>query len=102
MKKLQNAKQALSTRKTNYDNFVSKYADAQNQIETLEGKYASNEKVKDAEAIIAKYDGVNPTDLSDDDLAAASKDVDNVPGILSNIKTVIDYLTARHDGCQVG
>jgi len=95
VKKLQTAKQAVSDRKTNYDNFVKKCADAQEQIETLEGKYASNEKVKDAEAILAKYDGVDPKNLSDDELAAASKDVDNIPGILSNIKNAVDLLTAR-------
>lgn len=95
VKKLQTAKQAVSDRKTNYDNFVKKCADAQEEIETLEGKYASNEKVKDAEAILAKYDGVDPKNLSDDELAAASKDVDNIPGILSNIKNAVDLLTAR-------
>ena len=95
VKKLQAAENALAARKTNYDNFVKKVADAQKQIETLEGKYASNEKVKDAEAVLAKYDGVDPTELSDEELAAASKDVDNVPGILSNVKNIVDILTAR-------
>lgn len=95
VKKLQAAENALATRKANYNNFVKKCGDAQTQIAGLDGKYATNPKVKDAEAILAKYDGVNPTNLTDDELAAASADVDAIPGILSNIKQIVDYLTER-------
>ena len=95
VKELSAASQKLADRKANYDNFVKKLADAQSSIETLEGKYKTNAKVKDAEAIIKKYDGVDPKGFSDSELAAASKDVDGVPGILSNIKSVVDILTYR-------
>lgn len=89
------ASQKFTERKANYDNFVQKLADAQNSIETLEGKYKTNAKVKDAEAIIKKYDGVDPKGFSDSELAAASQDVDGVPGILNNIKSIVDILTYR-------
>jgi hypothetical protein len=95
VKELSAASQKLAERKANYDNFVKKLADAQSSIETLEGKYKTNAKVKDAEAIIKKYDGVDPKGFSDSELAAASKDVDGVPGILNNIKTIVDVLTFR-------
>lgn len=95
VKELSAASQKLAERKANYDNFVKKLADAQSSIETLEGKYKTNAKVKDAEAIIKKYDGVDPKGFSDSELAAASKDVDGVPGILNNIKTIVDILTYR-------
>lgn len=95
VKELSAASQKLAERKANYDNFVKKLADAQSSIETLEGKYKTNPKVKDAEAIIKKYDGVDPKNFSDDELAAASKDVDGVPGILNNIKSIVDILTYR-------
>jgi len=95
VKELSAASQKLAERKANYDNFVKKLADAQSSIETLEGKYKTNAKVKDAEAIIKKYDGVDPKGFSDSELAAASKDVDGVPGILNNIKTIVDILTFR-------
>ena len=95
VKELSAASQKLAERKANYDNFVKKLADAQSSIETLEGKYKTNAKVKDAEAIIKKYDGVDPKGFSDSELAAASKDVDGVPGILNNIKSVVDILTYR-------
>ena len=95
VKKLNNAGQKFAERKTNYDNFVKNYEDAKTSLETLEGKYKTNAQVKDAEAIIKKYDGVNPTNYSDDELAAASKDVDGVPAILNNIKSVVDILTYR-------
>ena len=86
---------ALPICKANYDNFVKKLADAQTSIETLEGKYKTNEKVQDAEAIIKKYEGVDPKNFSDEELAVASKDVDGVPGILNNIKSIVDILTFR-------
>lgn len=95
VKKLVAAGQKFADRKTNYDNFVKNYEDAKTSLETLEGKYKTNAQVKDAEAIITKYDGVNPTNYSDDELAAASKDVDGVPAILNNIKSVVDILTYR-------
>ena len=95
VKELSAATQKFTDRKTNYDSFVKNYEDAKNSLETLEGKYKTNPQVKDAEAIIKKYDGVNPTSYSDDELAAASKDVDGVPGILNNIKSVVDILTYR-------
>lgn len=95
LKELAVASQKLADRKANYDNFVKKLADAQTSIETLEGKYKTNEKVQDAEAIIKKYDGVDPKNFSDEELAAASKDVDGVPGILNNIKSIVDILTFR-------
>ena len=95
VKKLVAAGQKFADRKTNYDNFVKNYEDAKTSLETLEGKYKTNAQVKDAEAIIKKYDGVNPTNYSDDELAAASKDVDGVPAILNNIKSVVDILTYR-------
>ena len=95
VKELSAASQKLAERKANYDNFVKKLADAQSSIETLEGKYKTNAKVKDAEAIIKKYDGVDPKGFSDSELAAASKDVDGVPGILNNIKNIVDILTYR-------
>ncbi|MBO4430487.1 MAG: hypothetical protein J5790_04005, partial [Bacteroidaceae bacterium] len=95
VKELNAASQKFAERKTNYDNFVKNYEDAKNSLETLEGKYKTNDKVKDAEAIIKKYDGVNPTNFSDEELAAASKDVDGVPAILNNIKSVVDILTYR-------
>lgn len=95
VKELSAASQKLAERKANYDNFVKKLADAQSSIEALEGKYKTNAKVKDAEAIIKKYDGVDPKGFSDSELAAASKDVDDVPGILNNIKSVVDILTYR-------
>ena len=95
VKELSTASQKFADRKTNYDNFVKNYEDAKTSLETLEGKYKTNAQVKDAEAIITKYDGVNPTNYSDDELAAASKDVDGVPAILNNIKSVVDILTYR-------
>ena len=95
VKKLNAAGQKFADRKSNYDSFVKNYEDAKNSLETLEGKYKTNAQVKDAEAIIKKYDGVNPTNYSDDELAAASKDVDGVPAILNNIKSVVDILTYR-------
>ena len=95
VKELNAASQKLAERKTNYDNFVKNYEDAKTSLETLDGKYKQNEQVKDAEAIIKKYDGVNPTNYSDEELAAASKDVDGVPAILNNIKSVVDILTYR-------
>lgn len=95
VKKLNAAGQKFAERKTNYDNFVKNYEDAKTSLETLEGKYKTNAQVKDAEAIIKKYDGVNPTNFSDEELAAASKDVDGVPAILNNIKSVVDILTYR-------
>ncbi len=95
LKELAVASQKLADRKANYDNFVKKLADAQTSIETLEGKYKTNEKVQDAEAIIKKYEGVDPKNFSDEELAAASKDVDGVPGILNNIKSIVDILTFR-------
>ena len=95
IKEISAASQKFNDRKANYDNFVKKLADAQSSIETLEGKYKTNAKVKDAEAIIKKYDGVDPKGFSDSELAAASKDVDGVPGILNNIKTIVDILTYR-------
>ena len=95
VKELNAAGQKFADRKTNYDNFVKNYEDAKNSIEGLEGKYKTNEKVKDAEAIIKKYDGVDPKGFSDSELAAASKDVNDVPSILSNIKSVVDILTYR-------
>ena len=95
VKELNAASQKLSERKTNYDNFVKNYEAAKTSIEELEGKYKTNDKVKDAEAIIKKYEGVDPKNFSDDELAAASADVDGVPAILSNIKNVVDILTYR-------
>lgn len=95
LKELAAASQKLADRKANYDNFVKKLADAQTSIETLEGKYKTNEKVQDAEAIIKKYEGVDPKNFSDEELAVASKDVDGVPGILNNIKSIVDILTFR-------
>lgn len=95
VKELNAAGQKFADRKTNYDNFVKNYEDAKTSIEGLEGKYKTNEKVKDAEAIIKKYDGVDPKNFSDEELAAASKDVNDVPSILSNIKSVVDILTYR-------
>lgn len=95
VKKLNVAGQKFAERKTNYDNFVKNYEDAKTSLETLEGKYKTNVQVKDAEAIIKKYDGANPTNFSDEELAAASKDVDGVPAILNNIKSVVDILTYR-------
>lgn len=95
LKELAVASQKLADRKANYDNFVKKLADAQTSIETLEGKYKTNEKVQDAEAIIKKYEGVDPKNFSDEELAVASKDVDGVPGILNNIKSIVDILTFR-------
>ena len=95
VKELSAASQKFSDRKTNYDNFVKNYEAAKTSLETLEGKYKTNAKVKDAEAIIKKYDGVNPTNFSDEELAAASADVDGVPAILNNIKSVVDILTYR-------
>lgn len=95
LKELAAASQKLADRKANYDNFVKKLAEAQTSIETLEGKYKTNEKVQDAEAIIKKYEGVDPKNFSDEELAVASKDVDGVPGILNNIKSIVDILTFR-------
>ncbi len=95
VKELNAASQKLAERKTNYDNFVKNYESAVASIATLEGKYKTNAKVKDAEAIIAKYDGVDPKNFSDEELAAASLDVDGVPGILNNIKNIVDILTYR-------
>lgn len=95
LKELAVASQKLADRKANYDNFVKKLAEAQTSIEVLEGKYKTNEKVQDAEAIIKKYEGVDPKNFSDEELAVASKDVDGVPGILNNIKSIVDILTFR-------
>lgn len=95
VRELTAAGQKFADRKTNYDSFVKNYEDAKASIETLEGKYKTNAKVKDAEAIIKKYEGVDPKNFSDEELAAASKDVDGVPGILNNIKSVVDILTYR-------
>ena len=98
-KKLTAAKQALTDRMTNYDNYVKAYESAVTALEGLTDKYKTNERLKgnlkEAQDIVEKYQDVNPTNYSDEELAAAITDVNNVNTILNGIKSVVDVLTYR-------
>ena len=99
VKELTDAGLKLEARKTNYDNFVTNYEDAKEKYAGLESKYKKSElgqdDLKKAEAVIKKYDGVDPKSLSDEELITAANDVKNVPSILDQAKTMVDILTFR-------
>ena len=99
VKELQAAGQKVEARKTNYDNFVKNYDDAKEKYASFETKYKKSDLGQDdykkAEAVIKKYNGVDPKSLSDEELIAAANDLKSVPSTLDQAKTMVDILTFR-------
>ncbi|NLV52970.1 MAG: hypothetical protein GXY64_06865 [Bacteroidales bacterium] len=89
------AANALSSRATNYNDFVNNFASAKSKYEDLAEKYKTTDVAKATEKAIAQYDNVDPKSLNDAELATAAAAVKNLPGLIDNVVTVTGIVTKR-------
>ena len=83
----------METRIHNIDDFSQAILEVQLAIESIEGKYANSQIVKDAQAVVAEYADVNPSTLSDDKLNEATPIVKNAAAQVGKIQSYVDILT---------
>lgn len=90
---LKAAANKLQTRVQNIDDFGTSIIEVQMAMETVEGKYANAQIIKDAQAIVADYADVNPSTLSDEKLAEVTPIVKNAAAQIGKVQTYVDILT---------
>lgn len=83
----------LQTRMTNIDKFVDAVASITEVPEDLTGKYTESDLYKSAIGTIETYKDVDPSTLSDDELAAAAPTLATATQQIGNVKSVVDALT---------
>ena len=83
----------MQNRVTNIDNFYTAAFEAEDAYSTLEGKYLEAEIAVNAKATIDSVDGVNPSDLSDEDLAVITPKLVTAAAQLQNVVDVVNILT---------
>ena len=83
----------LQTRMKNIDDFVAAVEGIGEMPEGLEGKYLEADIVKDAVTVIEGYKDVNPSTLSDEELADVTPRLASATEKLQNAKGVVDALT---------
>ena len=85
---------ALETRKANIDTFNDKILVAMTAQQDLEGtKYANTEIAREAAGLIDQYMTMEPSELSDEDLAVVAPKLSVLADQLQNVKECTDYLT---------
>ena len=87
--------QAMAARVKNIDDFSIAILEAADVYSTLEGKYLNAEIAQNAKDIIDKYADVNPSTLSDDELASVAPAMVKASEQMKNVKSVVDILTWR-------
>jgi len=87
--------EAMAARVKNYDDFFEAVLNASVAYEDLEGKYKEAELAVNAKALIDQYETVDPSTLSDAELAEAAPKLVTAAAQLANVKDVVDILTWR-------
>jgi len=90
---LKNYGSALQTRITNIDDFNLSIFTVQTAMQTVEGKYANAQIIKDAQKVVDDYAEVNPSTLSDEKLAEVTPIVKNAASQIDKVKDYVDILT---------
>ena len=85
----------MQTRIDNIDTFVNSISTAADAVAALEGKYAESPYAKDAQVLVDKYAGTDPTSLSDAELAEVAPKLANASALMANVPQVVDILTWR-------
>jgi len=93
VKELNTKSQKLVDRISNYKNFVNGFASAQSSYDNLADKYKQSDIAKNVEALIAEYGAVDPTTLSDAELASLATQVKTLSGQISNVQTIVNTVT---------
>lgn len=83
----------MQARVDNIDNFYAAAFDAEEAYSTLEGKYLESEIAVNAKAAIDAVNGVNPSDLSDEDLAVVTPKLVTAAAQLKNVVDVVNILS---------
>ena len=92
--KLQETSAKMQARIKNYDDFATNVEIAQTAYEGLVGtKYENVDVVKDAKALIEQYATVDPSTLSDEELAEVAPKLVSTANKLGNVAACTDLLT---------
>lgn len=83
----------MAARVENIDNFTIAILEASGAYETLEGKYVNAEIAVEAKALIDQYQNTNPSDLSDEELAAVTPKLVTGAAQMANVQKVVDIIT---------
>ena len=90
---LKSLNEKMKARIENIDNYDINLLEAQAVINELDAKYLGSTLVKKAQSTIDKYAKIDPTTLSDEELATAASDLTGAAGLVKDAKNVIDYLS---------
>ena len=93
--KLQELGAKLQTRVTNIDAFSQALVQAAEAYEQLDEKYYEAEIAINAKALLDRYQDINPSDLSDEELAEVTPKLVSAAAQIVNVKEVVDILTWR-------
>lgn len=86
----------MQTRIKNYDDFATSVGTASDAYDGLEGgKYQNSDIAQTAKALIEQYSTVEPSTLSDEQLAEAAPKLVTAAAKIANVKDVVDALTWR-------
>ena len=86
----------MQTRIKNYDDFATSVLSAQAAYsEIVDEKYLNSDIAKNAKALIDQYATVDPSTLSDEELAEAAPKLVTAAAQIGNVKSVVDILTWR-------
>lgn len=86
----------MQARIKNYDDFATSVLTAQAAYsEIVDEKYLNSDIAKNAKALIDQYATVDPSTLSDEELAEAAPKLVTAAAQIGNVKSVVDVLTWR-------
>ena len=87
--------EAMAARVKNYDDFWEAVINASAAYDELEDKYKNAEIAVNAKLLIDQYGEVDPSTLSDAELAEAAPKLVTAAAQIANVKDVVDILTWR-------
>lgn len=94
IEKLKTASAKMQARIKNYDDFGTSLSTAKAAYEELQStKYETIDVVKEAKALIDQYEKVDPSTLSDEELAEVAPKFVSIASKMGNVKTCTELLT---------